>query len=154
MPLLWKDTEKTPLKPNIDAAKQRLKCLDRRLENDPGLKKEYSRVFEEYEALDIIEKIPCTETRKEQDVFYLPHHAVVREQKTSTKVRPVFDGSAKDKNGKSLNDLLDPGPSLLPLLIALLLRFRLYAVAFSGDITKAFLQVLLKEDDRDFVRFL
>ena len=152
VPLLWKDTEKT-LEPSIDVAKHRLKCLNRRFEKDPGLKREYSRVFEEYETLDIIEKVPCTELQKEKDTFYLPHHAVVREQSTSTKVRPVFDGSAKDKKGNSLNDLLDPGPSLLPLLIGLLLRFRLYAVAFSGDITKAFLQVLLKEDDRDYVRF-
>ena len=41
--------------------------------------------------------------------FYLPHRGIHR----NGKLRIVFDGSAKDGVGKSLNDYLDPGDNLL-----------------------------------------
>ena len=43
---------------------------------------------------------------------------------------------AKEK--KSLNDLLDSEPSVLPDLTGMLLRFREYKYAFQADIKKAF----------------
>ena len=152
VPLLWKDGDKE-LDSNFDKAKYRLKCLEDRLEKNPKLKMNYNEVFEEYRELGIIEKVPDCELNNDR-VFYLPHHAVVKESSTSTKVRPVFDGSCTDKNGTSLNDILDPGPSLLPQLVDLLLRFRQYVIPYTADITKAFLQLSLKEEERNFVRFL
>ena len=50
----------------------------------------------------------------------------------------VFDASAHMREGKSLNDVLNAGPSLLPDLIGLLLRFREYVFALQADIKKAF----------------
>ena len=153
LPLLWKNSEKN-LDSNFDVAKQRLKYLNNRLERNPNLKNEYANVFEEYKEMDIIEKVPENEMCKDDGVFYLPHHAVVKEKSESTKVRPVFDGSVKNKQNVSLNELLDAGPSLLPQLLELLLRFRYYVIPYTGDITKAFLQLSLKEDERDYLRFL
>ena len=46
------------------------------------------------------------------------------------------------------------GPSLLPDLVAVLLRWRRWPVALSGDVTKAFLQLLVRPQDRDVLRFL
>ena len=51
----------------------------------------------------------------------------------------MFDASAHMREGKSLNDVLNPGHSLLPDLIGLLLRFREYAFALQADMRKAFL---------------
>ena len=83
-------------------------------------------------------------------IYYLPHHAVVREEAATTKVRVVFDASAYMRECKSLN-VLNPGPSLLPDLIALLLRFREYEFALQVDIRKA---VGVPEKDRLYLRFL
>ena len=53
----------------------------------------------------------------------LPHREVVREDKSTTKVRIVFDVGAKRKNHVSLNEILHKGPMLTPNLYDLLLRF-------------------------------
>ena len=73
------------------------------------------------------EKVPVVDLHKPVDqVFYLPIHAVRKESSTTTKVRAVFDASAKSSTGVSLNDLLLVGPTIHPLLIDVLLRFRFH----------------------------
>ena len=86
---------------------------------------------------------------------YVPHHAVITPDWKTTKVRIVYDASAKAKKGcKSLNECLYRGPVILEDLCGLLLRFRIYKVALTADIEKAFLQVGLQPADRDVTRFL
>ncbi|XP_057381789.1 uncharacterized protein LOC130704356 [Daphnia carinata] len=84
---------------------------------------------------------------------YLPHRPVVKRKISSTKVRILFDASARDYNHPSLNDCLEQGPNLNPELLAVMLRFRMKKIAFIGDIEKAFLQIEIAEGDRDAVRF-
>ena len=73
---------------------------------------------------------------------YLPHHAVIRDDKDTTRVRIVFDASAKvTQNSPSLNNVLHVGPSLVPKIVDILIRFRWYRVPLIGDIEKAFLNV-------------
>ena len=44
---------------------------------------------------------------------------------TTTKIRAVFDTSAKSSSGVSLNDTLLVGPTVHPSLVDVLLRFRI-----------------------------
>ncbi|XP_064629292.1 uncharacterized protein LOC135488580 [Lineus longissimus] len=89
-----------------------------------------------------------------KSVYYLPHHAVVREDKSTTKTRIVFDASARDKHGVSLNDCLHQGPALQPSLVAVLLGFRMNNIALMADVKKMFLQIKIREEDRDVHRYL
>ena len=111
----------------------------------------YDDVFKEQKQFGIIET--ANETGNSGETHYLPHHAVIKEQKQTSKVRIVFDASSKVK-GPSLNDCLHKGPQLTPLLFDILLRFRSFAVALTADIEKAFLQISIADDDRDYLRFL
>ena len=86
--------------------------------------------------------------------FYLPHHCVFKEDSTTTKLRVVFDGSAKTSSGISLNDALMVGPTIQDDLFAILMRFRIYPIALSADIAKMYRQVALDETDRNFHRIL
>jgi hypothetical protein len=149
--LLWKK-DPPVLVNNLVQAKKRLLSLNSRLSGD--LRNEYEKVFKELEVAGFIEEVPKSEVEKRESVFYLPHRPVVKESSCSTKVRPVFDASAAGPNGVSLNDCLDSGPALLPSVVDLVLRFRRWKFALVADVTKAFLQVGLRQEDRDVHRFL
>jgi len=153
--LPWNGKEQALL-PNRAAAEARLASLRLKLSRNPVLEAEYSLVFAEYESSHIVESVPlCSdESPPAGPVFYLPHRPVVKETSVSTKVRPVFDASARGPTGLSLNDCLNAGPSLLPGIVDVLLRFRRHVVAITADIKRAFLQIRVAPEDRDAHRFL
>ena len=100
-----------------------------------------------------MEVVADPSTFQEGRVHYLPHHAVVRHDKQTTKLRVVYDASAR-ANGPSLNDCLYTGPNFGQSILDILLRFRLHRVALVGDVEKAFLMVSVADCDRDVLRFL
>ena len=116
----------------------------------------YREAINKYVENGVAEEVPSDEVTPTdgRPVFYLPHHAIVREDKQTTKTRIVFHASAKDSNGVSLNSCLEPGPALQPDLVGILLRFRKNFVGIMGDIEKMFLQIRLKEEDRDSHHYL
>jgi hypothetical protein len=81
---------------------------------------------------------------------YLPHHAVFKETSTTTKTRVVFDGSACDSDGESLNSRLVVGRKLQQNLCTILMRWRFHIVALSGDIEKMYRQIAQHPKDRDY----
>ena len=75
----------------------------------------------------------------EGKIHYVPHQAVVRKDAMTTKLRIVYDASAKPhKSAVALSDCLEAGPSLNPHLFDILLRFREKRIAIVADIEKAF----------------
>ncbi|GFW49722.1 putative RNA-directed DNA polymerase from transposon X-element [Trichonephila clavipes] len=69
----------------------------------------------------------------------------------TTKIRPVFDATAREGNNPSLNDCLLKGPNLIELIPDILDRFRMYPIGLSADIEKAFLQISVTPEHRDFL---
>lgn len=86
--------------------------------------------------------------------FYLPHKAIVRETATTTKLRVVYDAYARASNDSpSLNECLNSGPPPFNRLGDVLVRQRAYPVAVSGDIRQGFLEIKIREAERDALRF-
>ena len=133
-------------------AKTRTGNLLKQLAKDDALLKSYDTIFKEYLQEGIIEK--ASNIPNEGYVHYLPHQPVICNNRETNKIRIVFDASAKFKNYKSLNDVLDPGPCLLPLLFNILLRFRIGKIGLSADIKQAFLQIEVSPEHRDLLRFM
>ncbi|XP_064468664.1 uncharacterized protein LOC135382486 [Ornithodoros turicata] len=100
---------------------------------------------------EVVSEDECTSA---EHVYYMPHQAVLREASATTKLRVVFDASSHAPDTASLNECLEKGPKLNAELLSLLLRFRTERIAIAADIAKAFLQVLVREEDRDALRFL
>ncbi|XP_055615401.1 uncharacterized protein LOC129761693 [Toxorhynchites rutilus septentrionalis] len=84
--------------------------------------------------------------------YFLPHHAVLRPESSTTKLRTVFDASCKSQSGLSLNDVLLTGPTIQQSLIALVMRFRMHAYVVTADIAKMYRQIMVHPTDQPLQR--
>ena len=72
-----------------------------------GQFREFAKLMNEYFTMDYAEPVPLTDLKKSPNkVFYLPMHVVRKSHSTTTKIRIVFDASAKSSSGVSPNDTL------------------------------------------------
>ena len=90
-------------------ALRRLQNLEKTLVKNPEIAKSYQKTICNYLEKGYIRKVEQTETSKTN--WYLPHFAITKLNRTTTKTRIVFDTSAKC-NGISLNDVIYQGPKL------------------------------------------
>ena len=112
---------------------------------------EYDSIITEQKEQGIIESADQPAQGVE---FYIRHKPVVRENAESTKMCIVYDASARaHPTAPSLNDCLNAGPLLRNKLRDALVHQCCYPVAVTGDLKKAFLQVRIRELDRDALRF-
>ena len=114
------------------------------------------RYYQEQGIVEMVEPLQEESGIQEESgrVHYLPHHAVIRQDKETTKLRIVYDASARSGEGLSLNNCLFTGQKFDQKILDILIRFRYYKVALTADIEKAFLMVSVVEKDRDVLRFL
>ncbi len=109
--------------------------------------------MQEYLDLDHAEVVPQNELNQTPSC-YLPVHGVFKDSSTTTKVRAVFDASARSSNSFSLNDTLLPGPNLYPPLPDVLTRFRRLNIGMTADVSKMFREILLNSEEKNHHRFL
>ena len=108
--LPWKESH-DPLPSNYDLSFKRMKGQIKRLSKDPALLAEYDSIIKAQEKTGIIEKVSPNESiSNETKIHYVPHQAVVCKDATTTKLRIVYDASAKPhKSAVALNDCLEAG---------------------------------------------
>ena len=144
----------------LQLGESRQRALNRFIRNEQSLLRkgnwtQFQAVVQEYLTLGHAQ--PVTQSEMGIPVtqsYYLPMHAVFKNSSTSTKLRVVFDASSPITSGASLNDVLAAGPTLHPNLDQILIRFRSYRVALSGDVAKMYREVSLCKEDRQLHRFL
>ncbi|XP_039436949.1 uncharacterized protein LOC120418570 [Culex pipiens pallens] len=130
-----------------DIAVRRLHGTERRLARDDHLREQYVAFMHEYEQLGHMTKVTDTGSAKR---CYLPHHPVVREASTTTKVRVVFDASCKTSSGVSLNEVLLCGPVIQQDLRSIIYRCRVKQIMLVADVEKMFRQIGICPEDRLF----
>ena len=151
---LPKNSQAKPLGESRSQAVRRFLSMERSLRAKNQFQ-EFSAVMEEYFEMGHAELVPVADLQKPpKEVFYLPMHAVRKEHSTTTKIRAVFDASAKSSTGTSLNDTLLVGPTVHPPLVDVLLRFRSYRVALTTDVSKMYRAIQLVPSDQDLHRFV
>ena len=99
--LPWKATH-PPLPDNYELSRQRLSSLLGRLRKEPEVLKEYDSVIRDQIQRGIVEVVERDANPGSHEVHYISHHAVIRRDKSTTKLRIVYDASAKP-DGASLN---------------------------------------------------
>lgn len=145
-------------------ALERFYKLEQRLNKNPTLKETYTKFIKEYEQLGHMTKelgsqddpsAKVLTLKNEVDTshlpsFFLPHHAVIKSDSLTTKLRVVFDGSSASNTGVSINDTQIVGPVIQDDLLTILLRYRQHAVALTGDCEKMYRMILIHPAERKF----
>jgi len=91
---------------SLSMAISRFFSIERKLIHDTTLREEYTKFMSKYMNLGHMQEVLKGGSIPNQE-WYLPHHAVMK-----SKVRVVFDASARGTNGLALNDLLIREPMI------------------------------------------
>lgn len=141
---------------NYDLSLARLNSLARHLQKEPSVFKKYNQVFQGQHCHEITER--ADETEKQLlpgQTHYLPYQAIIRTDTLTTKLRAVFDASAKVKPAcPSLSDCIYIGPPMTPGIAEILMHFRAHKMGLVADIEKAFLNIAVDKQQRDLMRFV
>ncbi|XP_037298293.1 uncharacterized protein LOC119190433 [Manduca sexta] len=134
-----------PLKESSDTlsdsfhrAKRCFLAIERRNRKNPSLDKMYKDFMSEYISLGHMSQCQVEEDNVS---YFIPHHGVLRESSTTTKLRVVFNASAPTTSGISLNQIQMVGPTVQDDLTSILLRFRMYKYVLSADVEKMYRQM-------------
>jgi len=144
-------TDLTNLGQSVNSATSRFLSVERKLQQDADLRIEYTKFMKDYLEMGHMQEI-VKESNIPKRSCYLPHHAVFKSSSLTTKIRIVFDASARTSSGLSLNDVLMRGPKTQEDIFSILTRFRKYQYVISSDIEKMFRQVAVAEQDWDLQR--
>ncbi|KAJ0169306.1 hypothetical protein K1T71_015190 [Dendrolimus kikuchii] len=125
--------------------------LERKFSKQPILAEQYKSFISEYTALG---HMVLGYNNKHALSCYLPHHAVLKAESETTKLRVVFNASARTSSGYSLNDLMFKGPNLQQDLQGLLLKWRQYQYAYTSDIEKMYRQIYICEKDQKYQQII
>lgn len=137
----------------LPSASRSFARVRQRIRRDEVFGKLYSDFLQEY--ADLGHMVPTSSASQHHlTPVYLPHHGVLRESSSTTKLRVVFNGSAPTSSGISLNDCLHAGPKLQQDLDAVILRWRMHAFAFAADIEKMYRQIVTHPEDRHYQQIL
>ncbi|XP_060861476.1 uncharacterized protein LOC132938548 [Metopolophium dirhodum] len=140
------------IRSTIFMVKRRFFNLEAKLSKDAELAKQYDDFMLEYIKLGHMQ--PVTSSSSSTVSYYLPHHAVIKDNSITTKLRVVFDASATGSSGMSLNNIMLKGPTVQPTLHSILLRFRTHTFALTADVEKMYRQILVHPDDCKLQRIL
>lgn len=125
-----------------------LKSRESRFQRDPTFYQKYYYFIHDY--LESGHMSPVSNNNlaeiRSKPHFFIPHHGVIKQSDSSGTIREVFNGSAKLKSSKSLNECLLPGPKLQNDLVKLIMRFRLHKYIIAADIKQMFRILIAPED--------
>ncbi|GFX34302.1 uncharacterized protein TNCV_3226491 [Trichonephila clavipes] len=135
-----------------DIALKRLGSLWNRLARDENYLKLYREFLRDYERLGHMKEV--TNETEPEITYYATHHGIYRPEKSTTKLRVVFNCSSLTDNGISLNDIQYNGGVIQEDLYAQMLRFRTYTYAFTADIKMMYRTILINPKQRNLQRIV
>ncbi|GFT09023.1 uncharacterized protein TNCV_4104921 [Trichonephila clavipes] len=135
-----------------DIALKRLGSLWNRLARDDNYLNLYREFLRDYERLGHMKEV--TNETEPKIAYYATHHGIYRPEKSTTKLRVVFNCSSLTDNGISLNDIQYNGGVIQEDLYAQMLRFRTYTYAFIADIKMMYRTILINPKQRNLQRIV
>ena len=135
-----------------NTAFQRFYALERKFAKNLNLKTQCDDCIQGY--LDEGHMTLLSNHEAAKPGYFLPHHAVIKEDRVTTKTRVVYDGSTKTTTGISLNDTFMIGPTIQDDLFSIVTRFRSHPVVITADIEQMYRQVRILDKYRIYQKVL
>ncbi|GFW59840.1 uncharacterized protein TNCV_2917221 [Trichonephila clavipes] len=149
----WKlEEEPSCLGNSKDIALKRLGSMWNRLARDENYLNLYREFLRDYERLDHMKEV--TNETEPEITYYATHHGIYRPEKSTTKLRVVFNCFSLTDNGISLNDIQYNGGVIQEDLYAQMLRFRTYTYAFTADIKMMYRTILINTKQLNLQRIV
>ena len=140
------------ISPNLYTGGIRIKSVIKLLERNDFISKAYADMFHKFVEMGVLRKINLEDLIKSgKKITELPHHGVIKLDSKSTPVRMVIAGDAKDRGGHSTIEIFLTGVNILPLILGILTHIRMEPQFILGDISKAFVQIELSEEDKNML---
>ncbi|GFX80685.1 integrase catalytic domain-containing protein [Trichonephila clavipes] len=136
-----------------DIALKRLNALWTRLIRDPQYLKLYRDFIHEYDQLGHMKEVVAEHDNSEV-AYYMPHHGVLRPEKSTTKLRVVFNATNPTSNGLSLNSIQYNGGLVQNDLFTIMIKFREHPYAFTADVKMMYRMILIHESQQPLLRIL
>ncbi|GFV49112.1 integrase catalytic domain-containing protein [Trichonephila clavipes] len=136
-----------------DIALKRLNALWTRLIRDPQYLKLYRDFIHEYDQLGHMKEV-VAEHYNSEVAYYMPHHGVLRPEKSTTKLRVVFNATNPTSNGLSLNSIQYNGGLVQNDLFTIMIKFREHPYAFMADVKMMYRMILIHESQQPLLRIL
>ena len=150
-PIFKKAADYKPLLNNYNIAEKNYQSLRRRLAKDKSLEDQYkAEITKLIEKGDIeeVSETPLEASDPKRYINYLPQLVVQRQDKLTSKVRPVFNASSKNNQNVSLNDNILCGPKTQESINKLSILMRLKPIVVLADLQKMFHSIgYLEEPD-------
>ena len=132
---------------SFERAKRCFLSLEKRNQKQSTFDMMYKNFMSEY--LDLGHMTEChLNVDNDNKSYFIPHHGVLREVSTTTKLRVVFNASYPTTSGLSFNNIQLVGPTVQDDLMSILLRFRFFKYVLSADVEKMYRQVSVHPSDR------
>uniref|UniRef100_A0A1B6E1G1 Reverse transcriptase domain-containing protein n=1 Tax=Clastoptera arizonana TaxID=38151 RepID=A0A1B6E1G1_9HEMI len=135
-----------PLGASKEIANRRFHALEHKFLTQPHFRDLYCQFMSNYLAEGHMEKVSSVDTS--QPHYFIPHHGVLKDNSSTTKLRTVFDASAKTSTGISLNDILLTGRKLQLNVCDIIIQFRMHNIVFTCDIRQMYRQIKLSPEDQ------
>lgn len=154
VPIPWKQ-DAPPLGESYQTALKFYLGQEKRWHRDPKHLELSNKFMQEYIDMGHMELV-AEEDRLDNSgqSYYIPYLSIMREGAVTTKLRNVFNASAKTTNGISLNQTIHAGPKLQTKIFNVISAVRKFEKMFSSDITMMFRQFLLQTKDGKRLRVL
>ncbi|GFV95916.1 integrase catalytic domain-containing protein [Trichonephila clavipes] len=136
-----------------DIALKRLNALWTRLIRDPQYLKFYKDFIHEYEQLGQVKEF-VAENDNLEIAYYMPRHGIFRPEKSTTKLRVVFNATNPTSNGLSLNSIQYNGELVQNYLFTIMIKFREHPYAFTADVKMMYRMILIHESQQPLLKTL
>ena len=137
---------------NYNIVERRYKSLRRQLAKNKDIEQQYKSEINKLinnGDIEFVDETLLDASDPKRHINYLPQLVVERQDKITSKVRPVFNASSKNNQNIALNDNILCGPKTQSSINSLSILMRLKPVVLLADLQKMFHSIGYLEEPAD-----